>query len=77
MEGISNTNQQLNAQERATVIESLNLPPRILYDYNLWDKETYKIALLLHPYDGFRKFACKLVERLVTLYTLILRFKHS
>ena len=77
MEGISSTNPQLNVQERATVIESLNLPPRILYDYNLWDKETYKIARLLHPYVGFRKFACKLVERLVTLYTLILRFKHS
>ena len=77
MEGISNTNLQLNSKERSAITNSFGLPHRIQCDYDIWDKESYVIAKLLHPYDGFRKFICRQIERLVYLYTKISRYKHQ
>ena len=53
--GISNVQTLLNDKERTQIIRSL-IPDRILLDYNSLDPETFKIAQILHPYCGFRKF---------------------
>jgi len=75
--GVSSVNLCETWKERADILSSMNFPPRILADYELWDTESYKIAKLLHPYDGFRKFICRQIERLVYLYTKISRYKHQ
>lgn len=77
MNGISNTNGKLNAQERTAIIDSLDIPQRILLDYNIFDRETYKLAKLLHPYFGFRKFICRQIERLVPVYSKLVHYKHQ
>ena len=75
--GVSSVHLGETWKERADILSSMHFPPRILADYELWDKESYVIAKLLHPYDGFRKFICRQIERLVYLYTKISRYKHQ
>lgn len=68
MEGISNTNMELNGKERNDIIKELGFYDRILQDYKNIDFNTYDVGRMLHPYVGFRNFVCKIDRIIIKIY---------
>lgn len=71
MDGISNQQVGLLRTECKSILNEFRIPKRILIDYNSLDFETMEIARLLHQYEGFRIFSCKLIKALCYIYSAI------
>ncbi len=65
--GISSIKGGLYGRERGDIMTRL-IPPRILSNYGVLDKETYEIAKLLHPYQGLKRAILKLIKFITSLY---------
>lgn len=74
MGGVSNTQIDNNIKEREVIINELFFfPPRIKYDYEIFDMSSYELSKKMSYYNGFAKFIYKLDLLLIKLYRLILK----